>query len=196
MPRWRHDHYCRPEASHHQGQDSIADFKLREGNPIGVNVTLRGERMWSFLDRLMNVALPRQRDFRGCLARFLRRARQLQPGSAGTARLARDPVRQDRQGARHGDHHRHQRANRRRRPPAAAAHGHAVPAAVGGYVAKTSMIAVASSVASSSARAQPLQDLWPPARLHAPVRPVPHLFPRSGAEGQSARRGEVELVNS
>jgi large subunit ribosomal protein L5 len=44
---------------------SIANFKLRTGNAIGVTVTLRGERMWSFLDRLMNVALPRQRDFRG-----------------------------------------------------------------------------------------------------------------------------------
>jgi large subunit ribosomal protein L5 len=44
---------------------SIAAFKLREGNPIGVTVTLRGVRMWSFLDRLINVALPRQRDFRG-----------------------------------------------------------------------------------------------------------------------------------
>jgi large subunit ribosomal protein L5 len=44
---------------------SIAAFKLREGNAIGVTVTLRNERMWSFLDRLVNVALPRQRDFRG-----------------------------------------------------------------------------------------------------------------------------------
>ena len=44
---------------------SIANFKLREGNTIGVTVTLRQERMWSFLDRLMNIALPRQRDFRG-----------------------------------------------------------------------------------------------------------------------------------
>jgi large subunit ribosomal protein L5 len=44
---------------------SIAAFKLREGNSIGVTVTLRSERMWSFLDRLMNIALPRQRDFRG-----------------------------------------------------------------------------------------------------------------------------------
>ncbi len=44
---------------------SIANFKLREGNPIGVKVTLRGNRMWDFLDRLCNVALPRQRDFRG-----------------------------------------------------------------------------------------------------------------------------------
>ncbi len=44
---------------------SIAGFKLREGNPIGVKVTLRGNRMWDFIDRLMNIALPRQRDFRG-----------------------------------------------------------------------------------------------------------------------------------
>ena len=44
---------------------SIANFKLREGRSIGVKVTLRGERMWSFLDRMMNVALPRERDFRG-----------------------------------------------------------------------------------------------------------------------------------
>jgi len=44
---------------------SIAAFKLREGMPIGTMVTLRGERMYEFLDRLMNVALPRVRDFRG-----------------------------------------------------------------------------------------------------------------------------------
>ena len=44
---------------------SIANFKVREGNPIGVAVTLRGNRMWEFLDRLVNAALPRIRDFRG-----------------------------------------------------------------------------------------------------------------------------------
>ena len=44
---------------------SVAQFKLREGMPIGVKVTLRGERMWEFLDRLINIALPRVRDFRG-----------------------------------------------------------------------------------------------------------------------------------
>jgi len=44
---------------------SIAGFKLREGNPIGVKVTLRGNRMYDFLDRMCNVALPRRRDFRG-----------------------------------------------------------------------------------------------------------------------------------
>ena len=44
---------------------SIANFKLREGMPIGARVTLRGDRMWEFLDRLLTVALPRIRDFRG-----------------------------------------------------------------------------------------------------------------------------------
>ena len=48
-----------------KARKSISNFKLREGKSIGVKVTLRGERMWSFLDRLMNVALPRVRDFRG-----------------------------------------------------------------------------------------------------------------------------------
>jgi large subunit ribosomal protein L5 len=48
-----------------KAKKSIANFKLREGRAIGVKVTLRGDRMWSFLDRLMNVALPRVRDFRG-----------------------------------------------------------------------------------------------------------------------------------
>ena len=48
-----------------KAKKSIATFKLREGNPIGVKVTLRGARMWEFYDRLVNIALPRVRDFRG-----------------------------------------------------------------------------------------------------------------------------------
>ena len=48
-----------------RARKSIAAFKLREGNAIGVKVTLRGNRMWDFLDRLVGIALPRQRDFRG-----------------------------------------------------------------------------------------------------------------------------------
>jgi large subunit ribosomal protein L5 len=48
-----------------RAQKSIAAFKLREGMPIGCRVTLRGDRMWEFLDRLITVALPRVRDFRG-----------------------------------------------------------------------------------------------------------------------------------
>lgn len=48
-----------------RSRKSIANFKLREDRPIGLKVTLRGERMWAFFDRLVNVALPRVRDFRG-----------------------------------------------------------------------------------------------------------------------------------
>ncbi len=48
-----------------QAKKSIANFKLREGTPVGVTVTLRRERMWEFLDRLVSLALPRVRDFRG-----------------------------------------------------------------------------------------------------------------------------------
>ena len=48
-----------------KAKKSVANFKLREGMPIGAKVTLRADRMWEFLDRLFNVALPRVRDFRG-----------------------------------------------------------------------------------------------------------------------------------
>ncbi len=48
-----------------KAKKSVANFKLREGQPVGVKVTLRADRMWEFLDRLFNIALPRVRDFRG-----------------------------------------------------------------------------------------------------------------------------------
>ena len=51
-----------------KARKSVANFKLREGMPIGAKVTLRGNKMWEFLDRLFNVALPRVRDFRGISA--------------------------------------------------------------------------------------------------------------------------------
>jgi large subunit ribosomal protein L5 len=52
-----------------KARKSIAQFKLREGQPIGAHVTLRGDRMWEFLDRLLSLALPRIRDFRGLSAK-------------------------------------------------------------------------------------------------------------------------------
>jgi large subunit ribosomal protein L5 len=54
-----------------RARKSIAQFKLREGMPIGAKVTLRADRMWEFLDRLLSIALPRIRDFRGLDARKL-----------------------------------------------------------------------------------------------------------------------------
>jgi large subunit ribosomal protein L5 len=52
-----------------RAKKSISNFKLREGNPIGCKVTLRGARMWEFLDRLISTAIPRVRDFRGLSTR-------------------------------------------------------------------------------------------------------------------------------
>ncbi|MFM7212399.1 MAG: 50S ribosomal protein L5, partial [Actinomycetota bacterium] len=60
-PCWGLRH--RPQVT--KARKSIAQFKLREGMPIGAHVTLRGDRMWEFLDRLLSIALPRIRDFRG-----------------------------------------------------------------------------------------------------------------------------------
>ena len=85
-----------------KAKKSIAAFKLREGMNIGAKVTLRGERMYVFLDKLFNVVLPRIRDFRGLPAQVVRRARKLQPRSARAAGFSGDQLRQGRQGARHG----------------------------------------------------------------------------------------------
>ena len=60
-----------------KAKKSIATFKVRTGMPIGAMVTLRGERMYEFLDRLINIALPRVRDFRGVSTQGVRRPRQL-----------------------------------------------------------------------------------------------------------------------
>jgi large subunit ribosomal protein L5 len=57
------------QAKLNRARKSIAGFKLRQGMPIGAKVTLRGDRMWDFFDRLLSVALPRIRDFRGLPAR-------------------------------------------------------------------------------------------------------------------------------
>lgn len=54
-----------------QAKKSIAQFKVREGEPIGLSVTLRGEKMYSFIDKLVNIALPRTKDFRGVDARII-----------------------------------------------------------------------------------------------------------------------------
>ena len=86
---------------------SIAQFKLREGMPIGANVTLRGDRMWEFLDRLLSLALPRIRDFRGLSAAPVRRSRQLHVRSHRAVDVPRDRPGHDRSRPRYGHHGRH-----------------------------------------------------------------------------------------
>ena len=96
-----------------KAKKSIATFKLREGQQIGAMVTLRRERMWEFLDRLVNLALPRVRDFKGVSPEGVRRPRQLLARHQGADHLPRDqlrPCRQD-QGYEHLD--RDLRAHRR-----------------------------------------------------------------------------------
>ena len=92
---------------------SIAQFRVRTGNSIGAKVTLRGERMWDFMDRLTMLALPRIRDFRGHPGQVVRRARQLLTGPPGAARLPGDRLRQGGPSPRAGDQHRDDGEDRR-----------------------------------------------------------------------------------
>ena len=93
---------------------SIANFKIRDGWPIGCKVTLRSDRMYEFLDRLINIAIPRIRDFRGLNGRSGQIAaswRLLQHGRKGTDYFPGNRLRQDRQVARNGYHVYHHREN-------------------------------------------------------------------------------------
>ena len=91
-----------------KARKSVANFKLREGMPIGAKVTLRGERMYEFVDRLFNVALPRVRDFRGINGNSFD-GRQLRLRPEGADHLPRDRLRQGRCDPRHGHLLRHHR---------------------------------------------------------------------------------------
>ena len=73
-----------------RAKKSIANFKIRKGMPIGCMVTLRGERMYEFLDRLSSVVLPRVRDFKGPAAEFVRWPRKLHAGLEGPAGISGD----------------------------------------------------------------------------------------------------------
>ena len=73
-----------------RAKKSVANFKLREGMPIGVKVTLRGERVYEFVDRLFSVALPRVRDFRGINGNSFDGRGNYAVGHQGTADLPRD----------------------------------------------------------------------------------------------------------
>ena len=69
---------------------SIAQFKIRDGMPIGLTVTLRGRRMYEFYDRLVNASLPRIRDFQGCFEELIRRKGQLLSWTERAGHLSRD----------------------------------------------------------------------------------------------------------
>jgi large subunit ribosomal protein L5 len=92
----------------------VSNFKLRKGMPIGCMVTLRKDRMYEFLDRLINVAAPRMRDFRGLPDKGFDGRGNYTMGIKEQIIFPRDRRRQDLQNRRYGHHLRHQRQYRRR----------------------------------------------------------------------------------
>ena len=177
-----------------KARKSIAQFKLREGQPIGAHVTLRGDRMWEFLDRLLSIALPRIRDFRGLNPKSVRRPRQLhvrsqravdvprdQPGQVSTACAAWTSP------------------SSRPRPPttrvARCSSSSASPSRRSD-MAKTSLKNKAASQAQvRRARLHPVPEVRTSALGVPQVRPVPHLLPRDGSRRRAARHHQEQLVN-
>ena len=95
-----------------RARKSIAAFKLREGMPVGVAVTLRGDRGYEFLDRLVSIAIPRIRDFRGLYPRSFDGRGNYSMGVREQIIFPGDRLRRDRPGARPGHHDHHLRAHR------------------------------------------------------------------------------------
>jgi large subunit ribosomal protein L5 len=102
-----------------KAKKSVAGFKIRDGWPIGCKVTLRRERMYEFLDRLINIAIPRIRDFRGLSAKSFDGRGNYSMGVKEQIIFPGGRVRQDRCAARHGYHH-HDLGQERRRGSRAA----------------------------------------------------------------------------
>ena len=92
---------------------SVASFKIRDGWPIGCKTTLRRHKMYEFLDRLINISLPRVRDFRGVSGRSFDGTRQLQHGCEGTDHLPGNRLRRRRRDPRYGYRHHHHCEDRR-----------------------------------------------------------------------------------
>ena len=175
-------------------------FKLREGNAIGAKVTLRGDRMWEFYDRLVSVAIPRIRDFRGLNPNVVRRAWQLHVRRHRAADLPGDRLRQDRHRPRHGHHHRHHRRDRRRGPRARSQRARASRSAatsraeVTAHGEEGTRPEAAAQAEVQGARLHPVPPVWPVALGVQALRPLPHLPARDGARRRGPRRDEGVVV--
>jgi len=149
-----------------KARKSIAQFKLREGMPIGARVTLRGDRMWEFLDRLVSIALPRIRDFRGLSPK------QFDGSGNYTFGLSEQSV-----------FHEIDVDSIDR------------PRGMDITVVTTATNDDEGAEVRGS-RLHPVQPVRPSARGVPQVRPVPDLLARNGARGRTARCPEVQLVTS
>ncbi len=108
-----------------KSRHNIANFKLREGLPIGCRVTLRRDAMYEFFDRLIATALPRIRDFRGLSPRSFDGRGNYSLGGRGPDHLPGDRIGQDQAAAGHGHHDCDQRADQRRGAGSVEANGYA-----------------------------------------------------------------------
>ena len=181
-----------------KARKSIASFKLREGMPIGARVTLRGNKMWEFLDRLVSIALPRIRDFRGLAPESFDGRGNYSIGIREQIifpEIDYDDVQTVRgldvaitTTAQNDDE------------------GFALLRGLGlpfreregseKRVAKKSLIAKAKRTPRYKVRAvQPLQPLRPASRGLQEVRPLPDLPARARARGRDPRHDEIELVS-
>ena len=171
---------------------SIAQFKLREGMPIGAKVTLRGDRMWEFLDRLLTIALPRIRDFRGLSPNQFDGRGNYTFGLNEQSMFHEIDPDTDRPAARHGHHGRHHGHDRRGRPGAAAQAR--LPVQGGVRWPRRPHHQGCGQAEVQGPRLHPLPEVRPSARGAAQVRPVPDLRPPDGARRRAARRQQEQLV--
>jgi large subunit ribosomal protein L5 len=167
---------------------SIAQFRVRTGNPIGVKVTLRGERMWDFLERLTRLALPRIRDFRGVPGKSFDGRGNYSLGLR--EQLAFPEIDYDKV-----DRLRGLRPTRSR---SVCSNSSACPSpARAGRSPDGQEVHDREGQAGAEAPGagvSPLLRVRPAAGVHAPLRAVPYLLPRARARRRAARRHEVELV--
>ena len=179
-----------------RAKKSIANFKIRKGMPIGCCVTLRGDRMYEFLDRLCNVVLPRVRDFKGLPANAFDGRGNYTMGLRDQLVFPEiDYTRVDKikgmnitltTTARNDEEGRELLENDWR------AFAHAGLKEIYGANLPSREDEQEAEIFKSPA--QPLPHLRAPARLHPQVRDVPHLFPRPRAARRDSRRAEGELV--
>ena len=175
---------------------SIAQFKLREGMPIGAKVTLRGDRMWEFLDRLLTIALPRIRDFRGLSPNQFDGNGNYTFGLNEQSMFHEiDPDTIDR--PRGMDITVVTTGDDRRGRPGAAASCWASRSRRADAMAKKALVNKAAEKPKFKVRGYTrCQRCGRAARGVAQVRPVPDLRARDGAPRRAARRQQVQLVTT
>ena len=170
---------------------SIAQFKLREGMPIGAHVTLRGDRMWEFLDRLTSIALPRIRDFEAC-RRSSSTAGATTPSVSPSSGVPRDQPGRHRPGSWHGHHSRDDRRVRRSWPSACCGSWASLQGELTWQEGLDQQGEREAQV--RGARLQPLPAVRAAALGVPQVRPVPGVSARDGAPRRTPRHHQVQLV--